>query len=108
MGIDLIRHRLQGTTVEFYDCAGQVDYAGMQQTFLSRRALYLVVWDVRRCHGEDGKALGGEALDEVGCSGQGLDVFWYEGHDHGCRVQLGRLVHILLSASGVGFCPAPA
>lgn len=61
MGIDLIRHRLKGTTVEFYDCAGQVDYAGMQQTFLSRRALYLVVWDVGRCRGK-----GGKALDEVG------------------------------------------
>lgn len=61
VGIDLLRHRLKGTTVEFYDCAGQVDYAGMHQTFLSRRALYVVVWDVGRCHGKDG-----EALDEVG------------------------------------------
>lgn len=69
MGIDLIRHRLKGTTVEFYDCAGQVDYTGMQQTFLSRRALYLVVWDVRRCHGKDEKA-----LKEVGGGGRGSDV----------------------------------
>lgn len=57
VGIELLRHRLKGTTVEFYDCAGQVDYAGMHQTFLSRRALYLLVWDVGRCHGQDGKAL---------------------------------------------------
>lgn len=61
MGIELLRHRLKGTTVEFYDCAGQVDYAGMHQTFLSRRALYLLVWDVRRCDGKDG-----DALDKVG------------------------------------------
>eukprot|EP00752_Nemacystus_decipiens_P009015 g8047.t2 len=65
VGIDLIRHRLQGTTVEFYDCAGQVDYAGMQQTFLSRRALYLVVWDVRLCHGKDGKALDEVIFDNI-------------------------------------------
>lgn len=66
MGIDLIRHRLKGTTVEFYDCAGQVDYAGLHQTFLSRRALYLLVWDVRRCQDEHGNTLDDEdALDEV-------------------------------------------
>ena len=47
VGIDLRHHLLQGTKVEFYDCAGQVDYAGMQQTFLTRRALYLLVWDVQ-------------------------------------------------------------
>lgn len=57
MGIELLRHRLKGTTVEFYDCAGQVDYAGMHQTFLSRRALYLLVWDVGRCDGIDGDTL---------------------------------------------------
>ena len=62
MGIELLRHTLvEGTTVEFYDCAGQVDYAGMHQTFVSRRALYLLVWDVRRCDGTDGNA-----LDKVG------------------------------------------
>ncbi|CAN0498040.1 unnamed protein product [Laminaria digitata] len=30
-----------------HDCAGQIDYAGMHQIFLSRRALYLLVWDVK-------------------------------------------------------------
>ncbi|CAN0200264.1 unnamed protein product, partial [Scytosiphon promiscuus] len=59
-GIELHRHQLKGTTVEFYDCAGQVDYYGMHQTFLTRRALYLLVWDVQKCCGK-----GGEALDEV-------------------------------------------
>ncbi|CAN0570976.1 unnamed protein product, partial [Ectocarpus sp. 12 AP-2014] len=53
VGIELRRHRQRnGRTVEFYDCAGQVDYFGMHQTFLTRRALYLLVWDVSRCHGE--------------------------------------------------------
>ena len=37
VGIDLLRHRLRGIKVEFYDCAGQLDYAGMHDTFLSRR-----------------------------------------------------------------------
>lgn len=62
VGIDLLRHRLKGTTVEFYDCAGQVDYAGLHQTFLSRRALYLLVFDVRRCQDKLGDE---DALDEV-------------------------------------------
>ena len=53
VGIDLRHHLLQGTKVEFYDCAGQVDYAGMHQTFLTRHALYLLVWDVKLLHGLD-------------------------------------------------------
>ncbi|CAM9834872.1 unnamed protein product [Ectocarpus sp. 6 AP-2014] len=60
VGIELLRHNLKGTTVEFYDCAGQVDYYGMHQTFLTRRALYLLVWDVSRCHGKTD-----DDLDEV-------------------------------------------
>ena len=38
VGIELRRHLLDGTTVGFYGCAGQVDYAGMHQTFLTPRA----------------------------------------------------------------------
>ncbi|CBN78377.1 LRR-GTPase of the ROCO family, putative pseudogene (Partial), partial [Ectocarpus siliculosus] len=60
VGIELLRHNLKGTTVEFYDCAGQVDYYGLHQTFLTRRALYLLVWDVSRCHGKTD-----DDLDEV-------------------------------------------
>lgn len=60
VGVDLLRHQIDDTRVEFYDCAGQLDYAGMQQVFLSGRALYLLVWDVVKCHGKQG----GE-LDEV-------------------------------------------
>lgn len=48
VGVDLHSCQLNETKVEFYDCAGQVDYAGMHQTFLSRRALYLLVWDVTK------------------------------------------------------------
>ena len=29
VGIDLRHHLLQGRNIEFYDCAGQVDYADM-------------------------------------------------------------------------------
>lgn len=58
VGIELRRHRQRnGRTVEFYDCAGQVDYYRMHQTFLTRRALYLLVWDVSRCHGKEGNNL---------------------------------------------------
>ena len=57
VGIELSPHQLQGTKIEFYDCAGQVDYAGMHQTFLTRRALYLLVWDVKRFGGLDGQSL---------------------------------------------------
>lgn len=57
VGIELRRHQMGDTKVEFYDCAGQLDYAGMQQVFLSRRALYLLVWDVAKCHGKQGDEL---------------------------------------------------
>lgn len=54
VGLDLVTHILEdNTTVEIYDCAGQLDYTGMHQIFLSRRALYLVVWDVEKCRDVD-------------------------------------------------------
>ena len=54
VGIDLHCHQSpQGMAVEFYDCGGQVDYAGMHQVFLTRRALYLLVWDVTLFHNLD-------------------------------------------------------
>ena len=67
VGIELLRHRLQDTTVEFFDCAGQVDYAGMHQTFLTRRALYLLVVDITKYSNP-------ENLDKVGVC------------DHRCRI----------------------
>ena len=63
VGIEVRHHLLQGTKVEFYDCAGQLDYDGMHQTFLTRRALYLLLWDVTLFHG-----LGGRCLEKVGDS----------------------------------------
>ena len=59
-GIELRPHQLENTSVEFYDCAGQVDYSGMLQVFLTRRALFLLVWDITRCSG-----LSDSSLDEV-------------------------------------------
>lgn len=70
VGIELLRHKLEGTTVEFFDCAGQVDYAGMHQTFLTRRALYLLVVDITKYRRLDDV----ENLDKVGIVG------------HRCRV----------------------
>eukprot|EP00752_Nemacystus_decipiens_P012508 g11078.t2 len=58
VGIQMLPRRLRDTTVELFDCAGHVDYAGMYQTFLPRRALYLVVVDIADYHGR-------ENLDEV-------------------------------------------
>ena len=57
VGIELRRRELSGTTVEFYDCAGQVDYYGMHQTFLTQRALFLLVWDVTKFDGLTGNDL---------------------------------------------------
>ena len=34
-----------GTDVRFYDLAGQVDYYGLHQLFLTETALYVLVWD---------------------------------------------------------------
>lgn len=48
VGIELVHHQHKDTTVEFFDCAGQVDYAGMHQTFLTPRALYLLVVDISK------------------------------------------------------------
>lgn len=50
VGIKLRPWHLQDTTVEFFDCAGHADYARMYQTFLTRRALYLVVLDITKYH----------------------------------------------------------
>ena len=33
------------TDVKLYDLAGQVDYYGLHQLFLTERALYVLVWD---------------------------------------------------------------
>lgn len=60
-GIELQPHQLENTSVEFYDCAGQVDYGGMHQVFLTQRALFLLVWDITRCYG-----LSDRKLTEVG------------------------------------------
>ena len=60
MGIEIHRHQIEGTAVEFYDCAGQIDYLGLHQIFLTRRALYLLVWDMSKFYGKHG-----EDLDEV-------------------------------------------
>ena len=65
IGIQLRRHPLKNVRVEFYDCAGQIDYAGMHQTFLSRRALYLLVWDAKKCQGRSGNALDAVSASQV-------------------------------------------
>ncbi|CAM9979903.1 unnamed protein product [Ectocarpus sp. 12 AP-2014] len=53
VGMELCPHQIQDKKIEFFDCAGQVDYAGMHQTFLTRRALYLLVVDITKYHDVD-------------------------------------------------------
>ncbi|CAN0137879.1 unnamed protein product, partial [Scytosiphon promiscuus] len=48
VGVELIHYQLGDTKIEFFDCAGQVNYAGMHQTFLTRRALYMLVVDITK------------------------------------------------------------
>lgn len=57
---EVLQHASEKTSVEFYDCAGQVDYGGMQQVFLTRRALFLLVWDIKTCYN-----LSSNVFDEV-------------------------------------------
>lgn len=38
----------KGTDVKFYDLAGQVDYYGLHQLFLTETALYVLVWDASK------------------------------------------------------------
>lgn len=49
VGMYLTRHKTKNTEITLYDCGGQIDYHGMHQIFLTRRALYLLVWDVQEC-----------------------------------------------------------
>ena len=80
VGIELLRHRLGDVRVELYDCAGQIDYAGMRQIFLSRRALYLLVWDVKKCYGKHG-----DDLDQV--CGMDVSFFFHVLHVLHCPTQ---------------------
>lgn len=83
VGIELLQHVLHGATVEFYDCAGQVDYYGLHQIFLTRQALYLLVWDVKQC---EGKAV--EDLDEVSVVESPRTP--HEAEHGSCRIPLGE------------------
>ena len=40
------------TDVKLYDLAGQVDYYGLHQLFLTERALYVLVWDASKFLGK--------------------------------------------------------
>ena len=46
VGVSVQGHLFRsGTDVKFYDLAGQVDYCGLHQLFLTETALYVLVWD---------------------------------------------------------------
>lgn len=60
VGVELSDCQLGDTVVQMYDCGGQPDYGSMQQTFMTRRALYLLVWDVQEC-----RAFGSDKIHEV-------------------------------------------
>lgn len=81
-GIDVRPVHLENTCVEFYDCAGQVDYGGMHQVFLTRRALFLLVWDITRC-----SDLSISEFDKVGNSSESKMYPWvmYRSIAYVCR-----------------------
>eukprot|EP00752_Nemacystus_decipiens_P014806 g13180.t1 len=43
--VDVEYHELDGHPIRMFDCAGQVVYYGLLQLFLTRRAVYLLVWN---------------------------------------------------------------
>ena len=49
VGVSVQGHLFRsGTDVKFYDLAGQVEYYGLHQLFLTETALYVLVWDASK------------------------------------------------------------
>lgn len=58
IGVDLHTYILQdGTRCKLYDLAGQIDYRGLHQLFLTERALYVLVWNATDFEGRQGQEL---------------------------------------------------
>lgn len=58
VGVDLHTHMLRDSTrCKLYDLAGQLDYRGLHQLFLTESALYIVVFDVTFFEGKQDNAL---------------------------------------------------
>ena len=57
MGVSVENHQFETgraarTDVKLYDLAGQVDYYGLHQLFLTERALYVLVWNASKFLGK--------------------------------------------------------
>lgn len=52
VGVSVQDHRFGKTRAKLYDLAGQVDYYGLHQLFLTERALYVSVWDASKFLGQ--------------------------------------------------------
>lgn len=48
VGVEISDYTLAGKSTKFYDLAGQVDYYGLHQLFMTERALYVMTWDASK------------------------------------------------------------
>ncbi|CAM9927172.1 unnamed protein product [Laminaria digitata] len=51
--VDVEDHKVDGHRIRMFDCAGQVAYYGLLQLFLTRHAVYLLVWDAEQASKTD-------------------------------------------------------
>jgi len=48
VGVEISDYNLEGTATKFYDLAGQVDYYGLHQLFVTERTVYVMTWDASK------------------------------------------------------------
>ena len=48
VGVEISDYNLGEQTTKFYDLAGQVDYYGLHQLFVTERAVYVMTWDASK------------------------------------------------------------
>ena len=48
VGVEVSDYNLAGKSIKLYDLAGQVDYYGLHQLFMTERAVYVVTWDAAK------------------------------------------------------------
>ena len=48
VGVEVSDFNMAGQATKFYDLAGQVDYYGLHQLFMTERAVYVMTWDASK------------------------------------------------------------
>lgn len=48
VGVEVSDYNLTGKSIRLYDLAGQVDYYGLHQSFMTERAVYVMTWDASK------------------------------------------------------------